>query len=357
MKQFDSMEQRIINMYIDLFPPYIPTKNGNISESSQRQFYDFLTTLFHNLYNNPLLLFSKINQDDYFTRRFNKSSENKQISYTKMKKCIKSMQDLLEFIYNIGKISRQNSDIFVIDSGIKFHKKYLHILEQCDIEHSKDGSQVLLRSRKYPELFHCWKWLSTSPEHSLTHFISCMFDKNHAYTSSIYSRLSCNEEAFKILESFLIENGYTRVDNRDNKVNLDYVKEYDKKDNVLKEPFGERTHGGISAQYDGLMKNPPIYSLRIPYYKTLLEQSEKMPDEVKNFIVNTGKKCDGCRYCVQMDKTGKKQFPYITVRNEKEYNMCFYFPSFQYCWEELDLSTANNISKLLSFADKILKRP
>ncbi|MCL2833390.1 MAG: hypothetical protein FWD78_09500 [Treponema sp.] len=351
MSQFDSMEQRIINMYIDLFPPFKPGKNESISESSQKQFYEFINTLLHILYNNPLLLFSKINQDDYFIKRFNKHSENKQLSYTRMKKCIKSLQDFFEFLYNIGKIGKQNNGALVFDDKIKFPARYLEILEQCGMEYTKNDSHLILLSKKYPELVNCWKWLSTSPGHSLTHFISCMFDLNYAYASDIYSKLSGNQEAFNLLESFLINNGYTRIDNRDNKVNLDYVKEYDSKMNEIKEPFGERTHGGISAQYDSLMENPAVYSLRIPYYKILLEHFEMMSDELKHFIVSTGKKCNGCRYCVQMDKTGEKQFTYITVSHKKEYKMCFYFPAFQYCWEKLELSAAENIIRLLSFAE------
>jgi len=42
MKNFGSLEQRVINMYIDLFPSFKPVKNDEISEISQRQFYDFI---------------------------------------------------------------------------------------------------------------------------------------------------------------------------------------------------------------------------------------------------------------------------------------------------------------------------
>lgn len=354
MEQFDSMEQRIINMYIDLFPSYRPNKDGVISEASQRQFYEFMGLVFKKLYENPLLLFSKINPDDFFIIRFNKNSENKKESYTKLKKCVKTLQDFSEFLYGFGKNGQQKDGIFAIDKSIKIQKKYINILQLCNIEYSIGSSQAFFQSKKYPELFCCWEWFSKSPKHSSVYFISCMFDKDYSYTSDVYSKLSNDKGAFEVLESFLIKNNYRRIDNRDNKVNLDYVKEYDKKESILKAAWGERTHGGISAEYDGLMKNPPLFSLRIPYYKILLEESEKMSEELKDFVVNTGKKCDDCRYCVQLDKTGKKPLSFITVYHKNKFDMCTYFPSFYYCWEKLDQTIVKNIIMLLIFADEIL---
>lgn len=342
-------------MYMDLFPAYKPYKNKTVSEASQKQFYDFIGSIFQKLLENPLLLFSKTNPDDYFVIRFNKNSENKKTSYTILKKCEKTLYDFSEFLYNFGKMGQQKDGKIAIDSSIKIPKKYLTILEQCGIEYSKNNSHSLFHSKKYPELFFCWIWFSTSPDHSLPHFISCMFDKDYSYCSDVYAKLSNNEEAFKKLESFLVKNKYLRIDNRDSKICLDYYKEYDKKENVLKDAWGERTHGGISAQYDGLMKNPSLFSLRVPFYKTLLEQSEKMTDDVKEFIVNTGCKCNDCRYCVQMDKTGKKPLSFITIHHKNDYKMCTYFPGFHYCWESLDQIIVNNMIAFLEFADETLK--
>jgi len=357
MKKFDSMEQRIIYMYIDLFPMFKPFESKEVSKLSQKQFYDFIESLFHNLYQNPLLLFSKINKDDFFVRRFNKKSENKEVSYAKMKKIVKVLEEFIIFLHNIGKIGCQKDGLFCIENTNKIPKKYIIILEQCNINYSKSDTQIILECKKYPELFNCWIWLSTSSEHTIHYFISCMFDKGHAYTKEIYTKLSNNKEIFESLVSFLIKENYRRVDNRNNRVNLDYIKEYDKKENVLKDAWGERTHGGISAEYDPLMQSPPLYSLRVPYYKTLLQQSDKMPNDVKEFVVNTGKKCDNCRYCIQMDKTGKKLFSFVFVEhNNKKYNMCTYFPGFNYCWEKLDKNIVNCIINTLTFIDKILNK-
>jgi hypothetical protein len=356
MKKFDSMEQRVINMYIDLFPNYRPEKNNTINESSQNQFYNFIQSIFLKLYENPLLLFIKINSDDYFVRRFNKHSENKQSTYNTMKKIEKSLKDFSEFLFDIGKVGYFENELFIVKNSYKIPKRYISILEQCGLLYFKKDNKNILQHNEYKELFYCWKWFATKSGITLPHFISCMFDSNYSYTSEIYSKFAGSKDSFEKLVSFLLENNYYRIDNRDNKISLDYIKSYDKKDNQIKEPFGERTHGGISAQYDSLMKDPQLFSLRIPYYKQLLHQFEQMEKEERDFIVKTGKKCDNCGYCIQTDKTGKRELVFISVYNKQEYKMCPYFPAFQYCWEYLDQNIVNNIIGLLTFTDKILPK-
>ena len=229
-------------------------------------------------------------------------------------------------------------------------------MEQCGLSFSNKDNQIIFQNKKYPSLLKCWKWFSTSSNHNFSHFISCMFDRDYPYASEIYSNLSGDINSFKKLENFLKENNYSRVDNRDEKINLDYIKEYDKKPNILKDAWAEKTHGGISAQHDALMKNPPLFSIRIPYYKALLEHSEKMTIEVKEFVIKQGKKCDNCRYCVQMDKTGKKPLSFITIEYNGNYKMCTYFPGFQYCWEYLDKTIIDNIIEFLKFTNKTLEK-
>jgi hypothetical protein len=353
MRTFDNMEQRIINMYVELFPSFKPDKNCNINEEAQKKFYDFIQSLFSTLSKNPQLLFLKLGTDDYFVRRFNKSSENKQAVYNNMRKIAKSLEEFCIFLFNIGKIGTLENSELVVENNYKIPKRYINILDKCGISYLQNNNNHYFSHNTNCEIIHCWKWFSTKPGVTLSHFFSCMFDSSYPYTSEIYSSLAENEKVFKKLESFLIVNNYYRIDNRDNKITLDYIKDYDPKDNIIKDAWAERTHGGISAQYDSFMKNPVLFSLRIPYYKKLLQQFEQMEEQEKKFIVAVGKKCGNCRYCVQTDKTGKRELAYIKVINNGEYKICTYFPGFQYCWEYLDQDIVNNIIGLLKFSEKI----
>jgi hypothetical protein len=356
MKNFDSMEQRIISMYMDLFPGFKPDSSDGINESSQLQFYNFIKSIINSLYMNPLLLFPKINKDDYFTRRFNKHSENKQSVYNMMRKNIKILQDFFQFLFDAGVKGCIKDELFLIKSVYKIPKKYIEIIEHCGLIYSRNEGNHILKHKETNEIFTCWKWFSAKPGITLPHFIGCMFDFNYSYTGEIYKKLSGDEEAYSQLEYFFSERNYIRIDNRDNKITVDYVKNYDKKEENLKAAWAERAHGGFSAEYDGMMKNPQLYSLRIPFYKRLLQEFDKVENGVKEFIVNTGKKCDNCRYCVQTDKSGKRELAFISVCHDKGYKICSYFPGFHYCWEKLDNRTVRNIIGFLTFADKVLTK-
>jgi predicted secreted acid phosphatase len=358
MNTFNTMEQRIVNMYLELFPEFKAAKSHEISESAQEQFYNFIKSIFFSLSENPLLLFTKTNPDDFFTRRFNKRSENKQEAYNKMKKNIKTLEEFSQCLFDLGKNSSMETTedrTFILNESYKIPKRYLNVLNQCGLEYTKTGKGHVFKHKESKELLDCWKWFSSKPDVTLPHFIACMFDIEHPYTSEIYSKLSGNKELYETLESFLIKNNYQRMDNRDNKVCLDYIKSYDKKDTIIKEAWGERTHGGIGTSYDPLMQNPPLFSLRVPYYKKLLEQFDRMNDELKSFVTSKGKKCDNCRYCVQTDKTGKRELAFIAVEHQQKYAICTYFPGFSYCWTQLDQANVNGIIGLLTFADEVLR--
>ncbi len=70
-----NLEQRIINMYRDTFPAFVPVTGEAVSERAQKQFYDFLKSIYQKLYKNPDLLFTSTHEDDAHTYRFNKSAD------------------------------------------------------------------------------------------------------------------------------------------------------------------------------------------------------------------------------------------------------------------------------------------
>jgi len=78
-------------------------------------------------------------------------------------------------------------------------------------------------------------------------------------------------------------------------------------------------HTGISAQYDFYTQDPACFGLCIPNgLKTYLDVFDTMSAKNKNFVVNRTKKCDGCRYCVQTDKTGTRPLAFVQVNYEQK---------------------------------------
>jgi hypothetical protein len=186
----------------------------------------------------------------------------------------------------------------------------------------------------------------------LLRFSRPMFDLTNSYTIDILKNLIENKPAFQLLEDFFVQNGYKRVDFRENEISLDWVKNYDKKDEPLKSSWGERTHGGISIYYDYKKKNQIVFGLRVPKFKELLLHFNEMDDQLKELVILKTKKCDGCGYCTQTDKTGTRKPQYTTVTHNGEYNLCQPFPGFSYAWTHLDEKAACDMIKLLSFIDR-----
>ena len=113
-------------------------------------------------------------------------------------------------------------------------------------------------------------------------------------------------------------------------------------------------HRGISASYDLLVDSPQVYGLCIPRMKEVLAAFDTMPANVQDLVATHTKKCDGCRYCVQTDKTGKRPLAKVSVRyNESELQLCPYFPGYRYCWTTLSDDLVDYIIAMLEFMDRL----
>lgn len=112
-------------------------------------------------------------------------------------------------------------------------------------------------------------------------------------------------------------------------------------------------HTGKSAQYDAYVGNPTALGLCIPYgMKNFLENFDSMNQKVKDFVIERTKKCDGCRYCVQTDKTGTRPLACMPINyKQTEYKLCAYFPGYNYAWTSIDDKLVDNLIEMLAFMD------
>lgn len=179
-----------------------------------------------------------------------------------------------------------------------------------------------------------------------------IFEIGAPWNREVFGNMFADRKPFDNFIDFLEQNGYMRIDNKEynNQISLDYIKNYGKLEDELKWAWAERTHSGIEVVYEEIKKSQPLISLRIPYFMEILKNNEKMNEQVKNFVVSTTKKCDGCRYCIQTDKTGKRPFAYISIN---EYRLCPLFAGFQYRWKTLNDKTVEGMVELLKFIDEI----
>lgn len=127
--------------------------------------------------------------------------------------------------------------------------------------------------------------------------------------------------------------GYRRVDCVDGKkISLDYIKQHGKKAEPIKIAWAERTHSGISLTYEELRLAPCFLWLRMPMFMTVLQSMDSLPPRVAEFIAANTKTCDGCRYCVQTDKTGARPLACVKISGK---NKCPHFPGFTMNWRAM----------------------
>jgi len=84
-----------------------------------------------------------------------------------------------------------------------------------------------------------------------------------------------------------------------------------------------------------------------------LQAYDSMDTALQAFVARRTKQRDGCRYCIQTDKTGKRPMAYIPINFEgREYQLCTYYPGYSYCWTHIDAALAEDLIRMLAFMDR-----
>jgi len=356
---YKNLEQRMIATYIATFPPFLPAIAGEASKDSQREFYEFMQRAYQEIYNHTELLFAGSNEDDAYLSRFNKGKDNKPLLIKWMKKDKKEIDALLSNLFLWGQEGNVDENKLVFADAVKVNKKYLSLLPQIGLRVENN----VLTHDKYNDLFPAWKWMATRPDASIFTFSRCIFDQNHSYASDIFGSL-LDQKSYHILENYLIKSGYNRVDRysdcanfgftNNTFVNLDYVKKHGISDLPLGDFVYDHFHTGIAIDYSFIMKDPLLLGLRILRMKEIIEKFALMSDELQDFMIKYGHRCDSCDYCIQRNKSrvaNPKRF-FITVEHGgKKYNLCPLFPGYYFCWNALDEELVRGIIAFLSFMD------
>lgn len=331
---FSNVEQRLAKVYLDTFPGFHPAeKECGVKE--QEVFYDLVKGVYRLAYDEPGLFVPTLHDDDFFTRRYNKKSENKPELYKNMTAFIKAVDGLMEAMFRMG----GDRD------AVKLSRRGKTVLQKLGIDDSG-------------ELPEAWTWMSKRDGANLTAFSKCLFDAEYPYTRDVYAAMLGDADSFRKLEDWLTEHHYTRYQYLDGGFSMDYANPaWDKKP-----PSGgflyKIRHTGISVSYDPMMEQPQVLGLCIPGgMKVFLEAFDDMPDKVKEFTVRQTKRCDACDYCIQTDTTGKRPRAFVTVSYDSgKLNLCPLFPGFSNCWPLLNAKLADELIAVLGFMDGFLDK-
>lgn len=327
---YASVEQRMAQTYLDLFPAFLPDEQAPVSVKEQERWHDLLQRLYRLAFDEPSLFVPALHPDDAHPNRFNKASYGKPELMLSMRAFTKAIDALLQRMFDRGR-----------QEGVRYTGREKRILARLGIPQEDEPSDV-------------WRWMATRPGADVTSFSHAFFKRDHPYLRGILPRLLGDETTFHRLEDGMLERGYQRMERTDgSSLSLSYVNPV-WSDDVPGESFLYKVkHTGISIQYDPYVAHPAVLGLRIPLgMKPWLEAFRQMNPSLQGFVARHTKVCDACRYCVQTDKTGTRPLAFVTVEQDGiEQRFCPYFPGFRFCWTECDDALVDSILAFLDFMD------
>jgi hypothetical protein len=356
---FENLTQRSIFYFVATCPSFYPSGSLAVSEKEQKETSNFIKEVYERLYLEPALLGFKLLPDDSLGDK--EQHKDKPELATAIRKIIKRTDDFMALLWSISlKGTADGHTLTVNKNEVRIKPSDERILTAIGVKTSQLDNSYLF---SFPIITNGLSLLAKiSPanvkpskdgnQKPYLLFSRGVFDVTAPWSREIFGNMLEDRRPFDNLFNFLDQNGYQRIDNKeyDNKISIDYIKNYGNPEAELKAAWGERTRGGIEVVYEELRKNPLLISLRLPYFREILENTDRMSEPVRDFIIATTKKCDGCRYCVQTDKTGKRPFAFITIDTHK---LCPMYPGFSFQWRTLENKTTENIIEVLQFIDVI----
>jgi hypothetical protein len=360
---FDSLAQRIANAWLETIPDYVPVASIPVPEGSQRQFYSFLRGIARAVRDHPECLDLPVQPDDAYEHM---EAQNRHPELIKaMRSTKRKLDDFISLLLQMGLHgSVEGQTLHVRKGEVKLTAKTRARLARFGLAVETGQAETAVACDAYPDMFPAWAWLAaeatrTAPTTGKAHvppvrFSRCQYSDTYPYAREVLLGLAGDSEGLPALTEFLDREGYALVCNRDNEMAVDWIRPYGKADERLKGWWGERTHGGLSMEYDWLRKHPVFFGLRIPEFKTLVQHFDAMPEQTQEFVVRHTKHCDRCGYCTQTDKTGKRPRAFLTVEHDGPQELCLMFPGFGYTWQKVDGSLASDIQSFLTFVDVTL---
>ena len=358
-KDFDSLAKRSIYYFTSTYTPFYPVESDRATAEEQAKAHAFLKGIYDALYENPALLGFKELPDDSFDRW--QTQKEKPALPGKIRGVINKTHEFIALIHSIALNGERESDVFVLaNDAIAIKRQHIKQLSGFAVKTSAADTHMQF---EFPEGMA--KGLKLLAELSVANmnaplrnranpsllFSRGVFDITAPFNEAVFGAMLDNSDAYNKLIDFLTANNYTRINNKEinNNISLDFVKYYGAPDDEVKSGWAERTHGGVEFIYEELRKNQLLITLRIPFFGELLENWEKMNEKVLEFVTQTSKKCDNCRYCVSTDKSGKRPLAFKRVGS---YAVCPYFCGFQYSWKHLDDELSGKMIEMLIYIDK-----
>ena len=342
-KEYAYLEQRMVISYSNLLTPFHPCEE--IAESSQLEYYEFVTELYDRLFHKPEDFFTKLYEDDAHPNRFNCREYGKPELKIHMKKDRDKIEALFQLLILLWSEGDLTEDGLLITS--KLSKSQKSMLTYMNFEVNEKS----IKHIKYPKLGQAMKYLA-GKEKPLWSFMYCWFDSSYPYLEKAYERFY-DKEQYQRLIGWLKENHYQTSIGSPGGLTLDYYKCISKSE----KPIGYAIHGDkfhYGFTFESRPESRVMYHCepRIIQYTSMLNHYDELSENTKHLILQRTKQCDGCRYCVQTDKTGKR--PLAAMKLVDGTHRCPYYPGFTYTFESLSKDNVDHIIAFLTDLEQII---
>lgn len=313
-------------------------------DKTQMAAYAMLQKMYECIAGNPEQIGLKPKEDVFFAPWEKQKGREKDVKT--IRDAINRMEALMRELYELVKNGELVSDGIKMSEETSALKQTISkLLQAVDVNVNKAGGILEMD-------MICAKGLKLLAQQEFPLFCRGIFHLDGDWLERNFDAVLGAEGTLVRLCEELGKRGYKQLHRIEGKrIFLDYVKEYGKKPHPVKMSWADKYHAGIEVSYEDIVGESCYVWLRVPDFENVLKQSDQLSQDVKKFLVNHIKQCDGCRYCVQTDKTGKR--PLAAVALEKTMK-CPRFPSFSMNWRSLSDELAEDMLKVLDEVEEIL---
>lgn len=334
---YKSLEQRAARGYLDTFPPFIPHEHAPVSIEAQSIFYGYMRKLYLLAQDEPQLFVPKLHADTLPPALYSAGTDSEREAQKHMKQFRKAVDGVVMKMYLMG-----------AQGEVKLDRRQSRILSR-------------LGAADAAALPAAWVWMAKK-EHlerfqTPSRFAHCCFREDYVYAADIYER-AFHSAAFIRLKDWMVNQGYKPFQIYDATASdCRFSLTYANPAWCDEPPRGgfeyKIRHTGIAMRYESCCRDPWILGLCIPGgMMPFLDQFDRMPACVQDFVISRVKRCDGCRYCIQTDKTGKRPLARVAVRYAgEEIGLCPYYPGYRFWWNRIDDALADRLIEFLRFMD------
>lgn len=344
---FESLAKRILYSYVSTYPDFIPIEDS-INRDSQLQMYHFMADTLLNLYENPDTLGITDVSDGYYENW--EMNNSKPLLIKSMEKIEYKFADFIEMLIKIGKFGEAYEDRFIIRTvNLKITKSTQAKLELLGIHCDQTKEESTLRIEKYPNAFLAWKYYSTHDDLAATKISRVITFIHGRYRGKKYKAMHFfnlfvdNMDIIKRLEDYL-EKSHFEYDNFDLNAKtrfayVKWIKEYPKNDSA-----------SVRIFYDWRKKDQLKLEFRLPQFRIMMNLFDQMDTDLKHLVFPRLKNCDGCGYCTQTDKTGKRLRLALKLTSEDvTLSKCPLYPHLT--WNYINETELATMIKLFEFSE------